>query len=370
MLQSLKNIFHLGLKELCGLWRDPLLMALIIYSFTVGIYIAANAAPDSLTNATIAIVDEDKSPLTFRISEAFLPPMFKKPHFITLSDIDKDMDQGKYTFVLVFPVDFQRDVLAGKNPAIQLNVDATRMSQAFTGSGYIQQIIAAEIAKFDRHGNQKALAEIVLRNRFNFNLTRTWFSSVVELINNISLLAIVLTGAALIRERERGTLEHLLVMPVSPLEIMISKIWSMALVVMVTAGLSLLVVIEGLLKMPVSGSRLLFMFGMAIYLFAVTSLGIFLGCVAKNMPQLGILLILILLPLQMLSGGMTPLESMPGILQYVVQIFPTTHFVACSQAILYRGAGITVVWYHFLALIIIGMILFQYSLFRFKKSVA
>ena len=371
MLQSLKNIFHLGLKELCGLWRDPLLMALIIYSFSVGVYISANAQPDSLTKATIAIVDEDKSPLTFRISEAFLPPMFKKPHFITLSEIDKDMDRGKYTFVLVFPVDFQRDVMAGKNPTVQLNVDATRMSQAFTGSGYIQQIIATEIADFDRSNDKKSvLAEIVLRNRFNFNLTRSWFSSVVELINTISLLAIVLTGAALIRERERGTLEHLLVMPVTPLEIMISKIWSMALVVMVTAGISLLVVIEGILKMPVSGSRLLFMAGMAIYLFAVTSLGIFLGCVAKNMPQLGILLILILLPLQMLSGGMTPLESMPGILQYVVQIFPTTHFVACSQAILFRGAGFSVVWYHFLALMIIGMILFQYSLFRFKKSVA
>ena len=183
------------------------------------------------------------------------------------------------------------------------------------------------------------------------------------------MLAIILTGAALIRERESGTLEHLLVLPVTTFEIMFSKIWSMLLVVLLASLVSLIIMIRGVLHVPIEGSVGLFMLGVALYLFAVTSLGIFLACIASNMPQLGILLILVLLPMNMLSGGSTPLESMPEILRYAVQVSPATQFVSFSQAILYRGAGITVVWKQFSALLLIGSVFFWYSWGRFRKSV-
>lgn len=371
MKQHLRNIFRLGVKELQGLYQDKLMLVLILYSFSLGVYISSKAAPDSLNNAAIAIVNEDHSQLSWRICDAFLPPMFLTPREITLPQIDPGMDQGEYTFVLVIPAEFQKDLLSGHDPALQLNVDATRMSQAFTGSSYIQQIISLETARFIANDLNKAgdPTELILRNRFNPNLTRSWFTSVVQLINNISLLAVILTGAALIRERENGTLEHLLVLPLSPLEIMISKIWSMALVVITAATLSLLLLIEGVLKMPVEGSQLLFIAGMSIYLFAVTSLGIFLACITRNLPQLGILLILILMPMDMLSGGVTPQESMPQAVRMIMQLSPTTHFVSLSQAILYRGAGFSVVWKQMFFLTVIGGILFYYSLMRFKKSI-
>ena len=171
-----------------------------------------------------------------------------------------------------------------------------------------------------------------------------------------------------IREREHGTLEHLLVMPVTSFEIMASKVWSMALVVMAAAGLSLLFVIRGMLGVPAEGSFALFMLGMALHLFAVTSLGIFLACTAQNMPQLGMLLILVLMPMQMLSGGMTPQESMPEGVRLVMQLAPTTHFVEFSQAILYRGAGLDVVWKPFLWLTVIGTVLFVISWIRFRRT--
>ena len=370
--QSLRNIFQLGVKELFGLWRDPMMLLLIAYSFSMGIYVGAKAQPDSLTNAAIAIVDEDHSLLSERITDAFLPPMFLKPVEITRPEIDPGMDKGKYTFVVVFPVNFERDVLAGRDPNVQINVDATRMSQAFTGGGYIQQIIAQETAKFLARStaDTSSLANAVIRNRFNPNLTQSWFAAAVQLINNISMLAIILTGAALIRERECGTLEHLLVLPLNSFEIMASKIWSMALVVLVSACLSQLIVIEWIMGVPVDGSRLLFICGMALYLFAVTSLGIFLACIASNMPQLGILLILVLMPMEMLSGGSTPLESMPVVIQKVMMFSPTTQFVSFCQALLYRGAGLDVVWKEMLALTGIGGALFAYSWLRFKRSVA
>jgi ABC-2 type transport system permease protein len=288
-----------------------------------------------------------------------------------LGNIDPAMDEGRYTFVLVIPDNFEKDVIAGRSPEIQLNIDATRMSQAFSGGGYIQQIINREISAFTSQSKApEVMVNTVIRNRYNANLTQSWFKAVMQLVNNITMLAIILTGAALIRERENGTLEHLLVMPVTPFEIMFSKIWSMMLVVLTATMVSLTVVIIGLLNVPVNGSLLLFACGVALHLFAVTALGIFLACVAQNMPQLGMLLILVLLPMQMLSGSSTPMESMPKWVQNVMQIAPTTHFVEFCQGILFRGAGLDVVWRQFAMLLAIGTVLFIFSLGRFRKSVA
>ena len=372
MKQTLKNIFFLGVKELRGLFRDYMLLILIVYSFSLGIYITGNAANDTITNAAIAVVDEDRSQLSERIIDAFFPPMFRHAKEIKLEEIDPAMDAGKYTFVMVIPSDFEKDVLAGRTPTIQLNIDATRMSQAFSGGGYIQQIINKEVKSYLKSETSAAdlPVETVIRNRYNANLTQSWFKAVMQLVSNITMLAIILTGAALIRERENGTLEHLLVMPVTAFEIMFSTVWSMMLVVLAASLVSLIVVIMQMMHVPVNGSIWLFGCGVALHLFAVTSLGIFLACVAQNMPQLGMLLILVLLPMQMLSGGSTPMESMPEWVQQVMQAAPTTHFVEFCQAILFRGAGIEVVWKPFLKLFIIGSLLFMFSLARFRKSVA
>jgi ABC-2 type transport system permease protein len=181
------------------------------------------------------------------------------------------------------------------------------------------------------------------------------------------MLSIILTGAALIREREHGTIEHLLVMPVTPFEIMAGKIWSMGLVVLMASCVALLVVVQGLLAVPIQGSMALFIFGATLYLFATTCLGIFLATIAGTMPQFGLLLVLVLLPLQTLSGGTTPLESMPEIIQKIMLASPNAHFVILAQSILFRGAGLDVVWPQFLALLGIGGVLFFLAMRRFRQ---
>ncbi len=362
------NVLNLGVKELRGLWRDRGLLILIVYAFTLAIYAGSRALPETLNNAPMAIVDEDRSPLSERIIAAFQPPYFSQPQLITAAAMDRRMDAGLDTFAINIPPNFQRDLLAGRQPTIQLNVDATRMTQAFSGSGYIQSIVTAEIDAFSQRYRARTTApiELVLRSRFNPELNKTWFGSVMNLINNVTMLSIVLTGAALIREREHGTIEHLLVMPVTPTEIMIGKVWSMALVVLVATALSLIFVVQGLLAVPIDGSVPLFLAGAALHLFATTSMGIFLATIAGSMPQFGLLLILVLLPLQMLSGGTTPRESMPEFVQVVMSAAPNTHFVSLAQAILYRGAGLDVVWPQFLALFGIGCVLFVLALRRFR----
>ena len=368
---ALLNIGYLGIKELRSLARDKLMLVMIVFAFTGQIYLIATGLPQSLHNATIAIVDEDQSQLSSRIVNAFYPPYFLPPVLIDQNATDHGMDIGIYTFVLDIPANFQREVLAGRQPKIQLNIDATRISEAFIGNSDIQNIVNGEVSAFMQgHRSQIVLpVDLDIRTQFNANLNTVWFGSVMELINSVTTLSIILTGAALIREREHGTIEHLLVMPLTPLEIMLAKVWSMGLIVIIAATASLIVVVHQLLHAPIQGSLALFVVGMTLHLFATTSIGIFLGTVARSMPQMGLLMLIILLPLQMLSGGLTPRESMPTLVQNIMLVAPTTHFVALAQSIIYRGAGFSVVWPQFMALTIIGSVFFFIALSRFRSTI-
>ncbi len=177
--------------------------------------------------------------------------------------------------------------------------------------------------------------DLAIRSRFNPTLENQWFMSVMRIINNVAMLSIILTGAALIREREHGTIEHLMVMPVTVFEIMMSKVWSMSLVVLIAVFVGLKVVIQGVLHVPIHGSLPLFFFGALLTLFATTSMGIYMATVSKSMPQFGLLMMLVLIPMEMLSGGSTPRESMPEICaaghddcpNYALRLFGSGHFI-------------------------------------------
>jgi len=366
------NVLHLGVKELRSLMRDRILLTLVVYAFTLNLLAIGNSVIETLNNAPIAIVDEDRSQLSARIGEAFFPPHFKRPESISLAEVDPGLDSARFTFALIVPPGFERDLMAGRNPAIQLNVDATQMTQAWLGAGYIQTIVMDEVGEhLKRHGRAASApppVELAVRVRFNPALVKSWFMVMNELIGNVTMLSIILTGAALIRERERGTIEHLLAMPLTPFQIMLAKVWSMALVVLACSGFGLTAVIGGVLGVPAAGSVPLFMAGTALHLFATTSMGIFMGTVARSMPQLGLLVILVLLPLELLSGGMTPRESMPDIVRTVMLAAPTTHFTSLGQAILFRGAGFDVVWPEFAAIAVIGAAFFAATLARFRRA--
>lgn len=371
-MRSLLNIFNLGVKEFRSLSRDYAMLALIVWAFTLGVYSSATGIPETLHNAPIAVVDEDQSQLSSRVINAFQAPYFRVPELIDHGQMDRGMDTGLYSFTLDIPPNFQRDVLAGRQPAIQVNVDATQTAQAFSGAGYIQNIIATEVGEFvSRYRAEPSMpAQLAVRMEYNPNLTQAWFGAVMEVINQITMLSIILTGAALIREREHGTVEHLLVMPLSAFEIMLAKVWSMGVVVLGAAALSLLLVVRGWIGVPLSGSLALFLCGAALHLFATTSMGIFFGTVARSMPQLGLLVILTLIPLQILSGGTTPRESMPELVQNIMLAAPTTHFVSLAQAILFRGGGLATVWPQLLAILGIGLAFFGVALTRFRKTIA
>lgn len=372
-MRNFMHILQLGVKELLSLFRDPVMLFLIAYSFTFSVYTPAKSAVMDVINASIAVVDEDDSAASRRIRDALLPPLFLAPAQLPFNEINRAMNAGRYTFIVDIPNKFQSDMRKGLTPTVEVIADATAMSQAGRGPEYIRKIINNEVQPFwvDRGRPQNAdLVRLNTRARFNPNMQQGWFVAINQIINNISVLAIFLTGAAVLREREHGTLEHLLVMPLQPYELMFAKIWANGLVVVFAAMLSLFLIVKGALGVPVSGSIPLFASGLLIYLFSVTALGIMLATLVRSMPQFGLLAFPVFIVMSLLSGGQTPLESMPIALQKIMQFVPSTHFVSFSQAVLFRDADLTMVWPDLAKMFLIGTAYTLFTLTRFRKMLA
>jgi ABC-2 type transport system permease protein len=363
------NVYRLMIKEIRSILADPIMLALVVYSFTIAVYAVATGATTEVTDLAVGVVDEDHSDLSRQIADGLTPPLFRPAVDIAATEIDAEMDSARLVFVIEIPPKFQADILAGRQAEVQVNVDATAVTQAGNGTLYITNIIYSQVANFlaRREGGPDVPVKMVVRAKFNPNLKSSWFTAVMQVINNLTLLTVILTGAALIREREQGTVEHLLVMPVIPAEIMLSKALANGLVILIAAGLSLNLVVQWWLQVPIAGSLLLFIGGSCFYVFTVAALGILLGTIASTMGQFGLLAIPVLLVMQLLSGSTTPLESMPVWLQYLMAtISPTPHFVAFAQAVLYRGADFSIVWPQLVAMFIIGVVYFAFALRRFR----
>ncbi len=365
------NILWLGLKELRGLTADPVLLLLVLFVFTVAVF-SISQVKFEVEGTPIAVVDEDHSELSRRIASALLVPYFAPAVEIGADAIDRSMDSGRFLFIIEIPPKFEQDVLADRRPTVQINVDATAMTQAGNGAVYLQNIITQEAQSYaGRAEGEPALAiNLEYRSLFNPNLRTEWFNSMMAVVSNLTLLAIVLTGAALLREREHGTVEHLLVMPVRPAEIMTAKIWANGLVIVLAAPASMLLVVHKGIGVPLAGSIPLFVAGTIVYQISVGALGILLATFTGTMGQFGLLVIPVIIVLDLLSGAATPLESIPRWLQNVMQFTPTPHYVSFVQGVLSRGAGLDIVWPQLLGLAAFAIVFFGVSLARFRTAIA
>lgn len=370
MAGPLSRVFHLGIKELLVLGRDITLLLFIGYGFTIDIKNAAEGMSLELRNAAIAIVDEDQSPLSKRIAMAFRPPHFRPPDLIPYRGIDRALDHGTYSFVLVIPEDFQSDFTARRMPELQLNVDATAVNQAYIGAGYIRNIVGEELVRYEKYEKEDVASnlpiDVRVRVLYNQNLKSEWYNAFIRLLLVVTQIAFLLPAAALLREKEHGTIEHLLVMPLGSGEIMLSKIWPTSLVVMIAAALSLHGVVIGFFGVPFRGSELLFFFGTFIYLFAITAIGITLATFTRSIQQLSLLAMLVLVPLMFLSGTYTPVESMPDSIRWLTTISPVRYYVEFATSVVFRGAGLEILWPKLAAIAGIGAVLVTGSLLRFR----
>lgn len=372
MLRWFKNVWVLGIKELKSLLSDLVLMGLMVVVLSVAIYSVATSITTEVRHASVAILDADHSILSYQIRDALLPPYFQKPVEIQREDVDKAMDKGDYVFVLDIPAHFERDVLAGRSPSVQVLADATSVTQAGIGINYLTQIIQGKASEFLHKPGANALSPVttVVNIQFNPNGQSHWYISTMGVVSNLTLLAIILVGAAVIREREHGTIEQLLVMPVRPSEIVMAKILTNGAVIAIAALLSLWLVVHYWLDVPINGSIPLFTLGMVIYLFSVSSLGIWLATLAPTMPQFGLLSLPIYVVMRLLSGAESPLESMPEFFQYITWLSPETQFTQFSQDVLFRDAGFYTVWPKILMMTVAGALFLALALSRFRTMLA
>ncbi|MEQ1407411.1 ABC transporter permease [Neorhizobium sp. Rsf11] len=368
---SPSTVFWLGTKELRTLSKDLMMILFIVWSFGFSVYTQASGGGETVNNAAIAFVDEDQSRLSRAMAEQFSQPYFQSVETISASDIDRAMDEGHYTFILVIPPGFEKDTIRGRDTELQLLVDATASQQAGLGASYIQNYVSDVISRYrnDYEETTGLSSDLVIRRAFNPNGTQAWFRAIAGLADQLSMLVIILTGAALLRERERGTIEHLLVMPITAFEIALAKVWSNGLVIIVAFVCSLLFVIEGALDVPIAGSRALLLLGTIIYVFAASAIGIFLGTLARTMAQFALLMIMAVMPMMMLSGGMSPVESQPQWVQYLTWFLPSRHYISFMQAIVYRGADFTIVWKEFATVLMMGVTFLAASLLLFRRSI-
>lgn len=374
-MRRLNRIFWLGTKELRAVLSDVSMVVMILAAFSFMILL--DGSEDSgkgggdTTNMTIAIIDEDNSALSRAIADGFLQPDFKAPIFINNHEIAPGLDEGKFMFALSLPAGFEADLQRGRLVELLLTIDATRASIVSDGATIISLVLETEVTRFLTRSDldDDSGATLVTRLAFNPTSDGSWTGPISSLLNYLSMLTILLTGAALLRERERGTIEHLMVMPVTSFDIAMAKIWANGLILITSFTLSLALVVQGIMAVPVAGSVPLLLLGTALFIFATAAIGIMLATMARSMAQFAMLFMLIYLPIMQLSGGASPVENQPEILQKITWYLPSRHYLDFANAVVFRAAEADVVWPQLVTIAGLGSVFLIIGLSLFRRSI-
>jgi ABC-2 type transport system permease protein len=261
---------------------------------------------------------------------------------------------------------------------VQALIDTSQANTGYLASSYAARIVARfseDQARRNilRAGGDLRLAPSIrneLRVWYNPGLNDQWFNTISELLTMVTVACILLPAAAMIREKERGTLEQLLVSPLTPLQIMLSKLLSMMLVMLCGTTVAVFGIMMPFYGVPFVGSVPLFFLLTALYAFTNAGLGLVAATFARNSAQVGLVVLLMVMPIVMLSGTWTPMESMPAWLRALMYLSPLRHFIEIAYGILLRGAGFGVLWDSVLPMAAIGVALFALGLARFRTQFA
>lgn len=363
-------------KELLQLARDGFLVFAIVFLFTADIYLTRNVRLE-LNHATVMVHDADHSAATRELIYRFRPPYFRLGGEIASSREGLALlDQGQALVVLDIPPHFQRDLLRGRPTEVQVLVDTSNTVLGTLAANYSAQIIGRYSfeAALGRMGvSEQSLGQVPMiedRHRvwYNPNQNDQWFIPISELLVVITILAIMLPAAAAVREKERGTIEQLLVSPLTPALVLLPKVIAMTLVILAGTAISLSVVLVPVFQVPIKGSLPLFFAVTTLYTVATSGLGLYIATMSRNLAQAAMLAIFILMPMIFLSGAWTPPEAMPTGLRQAMYISPLYHFIEMGYGILLKGAGLAVLWDSLLCLTLLGAGIFGFGVRRFRRQ--
>jgi len=359
-------------KELIQLVRDVPLLLFMIYTFTINVYMNGSSGGIQLERSPTVVHNDDHS-----LSSRELIHRFRTPYFYLLGEIERPeeglemLDSGQAMVVVDIPPQFERSILQGSGVNVQVQVDATMTMQSFLAASYAEQIAteyALELAQ-DKLPVATSLPQIEDDHRlwFNPNENHQWFNPITELANVITIFCILLPAAAMAREKERGTIEQLMVSPLSPTQILAPKIIAMTIVILIGTALSLSLIMPTL-QIPLRGSLFLFFAVTAFYVITMTGFGILAGTIARNMGQVGMLAMLILLPMIIMSGIFTPLEGKPMWFNGLSALVPLKYYFEIALGIFLKGAGLGVLWPQVLWLIVLGASILGLGRWMFRRQ--
>lgn len=363
------------LKEVRQFLREPVLLSFMLFVFTVNVYLQGSSVSLQLSRAPLVVHDADRSVASRELIHRFRLPYFRMDGEVgDPREIARRLDRGAAMVALDIPARFQQSLLKGEPVSVQLQVDATHTAPGFLASSYASRIVgefgleAARAREGLSTGSDMPIVVDDQRSLYNPNQNDTWFVPISELLEAITLFSILLPAAAMVREKERGTIEQLLVSPLSPVQIVLPKIVAMTAVILAGMTLSLVVVLGFIFHTPIRGSLPLFYTVTTLYVFANAGLGLFVATVARTLAQVGLLSLLILAPMILLSGSWTPPEAMPAWLAVATLASPMRHYIEATFAILLKGAGVEVLWDTFLWMAAIGGSIFTFGIWRFRRQ--
>jgi len=374
-----RRLWVMTVKELLQLARDTALAIFLVYGFTLHIYLAGEGISLQLKKAVLVVHDADHSFASRDLIYRFRPPYFYFAGELTdAREGGRLLDQGKAMVMLDIPPRFQESLLQGEPMRVQLQVDASNSVIGFLAASYSAQIVerfVEEASGSHRQAQGKrfgALPFIKDEHRvwYNPNQNSAWFMTISELLAIVTIFAILLPASAMAREKERGTVEQLLVSPLTPVQIMLPKVLAMTLVVVIGTSVSVLVIMQPLFQLPMKGSFSLFLALTALYTFSTAGLGLLVVSFTRNLAQVGMMSILIAAPIIVLSGIWTPPEAMPTWLRYLMTLSPLFYFIDASYGILLRGAGLVILWKSTLGLALLGGGTFGLGVLRFRRQFA
>ncbi len=377
MIRWLGQVLAMIAKELKQLSRDPVLMLVIVYFFSADVYLAGSGIRLDLRHAPVLFQDRDHSEASRELVHRFRPPLFV-PRGEPADDAAAiaALDHGRAAVVIDIPEDFARDILAGRRAEVLVQVDGANATLGTLASSYARRIATGFGEEIVRermgilHDRIEDLPMVLDRHRalYNPNQNNAWFMSISELLTVITLLALMLPAAVTVREKEHGTVEQLAVAPIGVFQVLMAKVLAMALVLLAGTWVSLHLVVQPFFGVPLRGSALLFFAATALYVFATSGLSLLIASISRNLGQVVMLVILIMMPLILLSGAWTPPEAMPSLLQVLVHVSPLYYFIELGYGILLKGAGLEVLWDSMLGLAVVGTVCFGFGLWRFRHQ--
>jgi len=356
-------------KELTQFLRDRVMLLLVLFLYTGEVIMCTIALSFDVRDLPTAVADFDRSPESRALVERFgSSGYFAVQHAATReADIVRLLNDGSALAALIIPADFARGLQRGEQTNVQLLLDGSNANTATVAQGYAQRIVQSFVRDRASRASAAVSPAIDYRPRiwYNSQLRYSYFMVLSMIAAAGMVVGVVTTAASIVREKESGTIEQLLVTPISGAELIGAKMFPTLLVSLVGVVLSLFVAAG--FGVPMRGSLTLYLLLSCLFVISSMGLGILVGTLTRTLQHALLVSLFALFPVLFLSGTMVPLESMPPWLQYAAQLSPVTHYMDILRGIFLKGVGLGVLWPQALALGALGAALLGGSLWRFRR---